>query len=214
MARIKSELTRVIKSIYEASDDVISFGDVDAIIYQAQVNSVCLAIPGDEIGDLPRIMGWYKWEEVLPHLSPDTRRAMSDAVNEERIRRANHKVELKMEHRIERQELRAAEQAALKEMEGMIFEEPKPALKPSYVGTYIYHKAEKRAKKVEPAVSEPRILELPRGWRIDLVHNRAVSPKGGEWVITKNLGKVWSLRNSRGTTMSIDINGHVDTMQH
>ena len=214
MARIKSELTRVIKSIYGASDDVIRFGDVDAIIYQAQVNSVCLAIPGDEIGDLPKIMGWYKWAEVLPCLSDETRKAIADAVVAERRRRADHKEELKEQHKIERQELMAAEKAALMEMEGMTFEEPKPAPKPSYVGTYIYHKAEKRAKKVEPAVSEPRILELPRGWRIDLVHNRAVSPKGGEWVITKNLGKVWSLRNSRGTTMSIDINGHVDTMQH
>lgn len=206
MARIKSELTRVIKSIYEASDDVIRFGDVDAIIYQAQVNSVCLAIPGDEIGDLPKIMGWYKWAKVLPCLSDETRKAIADAVVAERRLRADHKEELKEQHKIERQELMAAEKAALKEMESVTFEESKP----SYVGTYVYHKADKKAKKV----SEPTILELPRGWKINRSTRTATSPKGGLWSITKDLGNLWTLQNTRGTTMSIDINGHVDTMQH
>lgn len=207
----KSELTKIIRAIVMKSGEWFTIEDDVVFIYQAQINKVCFAVEPEEIGDHPINKGWYDWEDVLPGFSEDTQEEIREAIKAEKKHRAIVKVTKDYIRKVERQELRAAEKAALKEMEGMTFdEEPTP----SYVGTYVYHRAEKKAKKVEPKVSEPTELELPRGWKIDLVHSRAISPKGGEWAITKNLGNAWSLRNARGTTMTIDINGHVDTMQH
>lgn len=208
----KSELTKIIRAIVMKSGDYLTIGEDVVFIYQAQINKVCFAVES-EVGDHPINKGWYDWNDVLPGFSEDTQEEIREAIKAEKNHRAIEKVTKDYIRKVERQELRAAEKAALKEMESMTFdEEPTPT--PSYVGTYVYHRAEKKAKKVEPKVSEPTELELPRGWKIDLVHSRAISPKGGEWAITKNFGNAWSLRNARGTTMSIDINGHVDTMQH
>lgn len=207
----KSTLTTIIRSLLK--DEEITINDTPVFVYQAQVNSVCFASEPEELGDHPHNFGWYKWSEVLPQFSEDVRERVAIALNNERRLRESTKVIRKESAKVERQELRAAEKAALKEMEGMTFdEEPTPT--PSYVGTYVYHRAEKKAKKVEPKVSEPTELELPRGWRVQPKNLKAYSPKGGEWDIVGTFQNGWSLRNARGTSMSIDINGHVDTMQH
>lgn len=209
----KSELTKIIRAIVMKSGEWFTIGDDVVFIYQAQINRVCFAVEPEEIGDHPINKGWYDWEDVIPGFSENTQKEIREAIKAEKKHREIVKITKDYIRKVERQELRAAEKAALKEMEGMTFdEEPTPT--PSYVGTYVYHRAEKKAKKVEPKVSEPTELELPRGWRVQPKNLKAYSPKGGEWDIVGTFQNGWSLRNARGTSMSIDINGHVDTMQH
>ncbi len=196
----KSNLTHTIRQIL--SEEFITINDTPVFVYQAQINSVCFASEPEELGDHPINHGWYKWSEVIPQLDDDTRLKVADALLAERKLRESIKFTRKESAKVERQELRAAEMSALKEME--LFEEPAPAKKP----------APKKAKKPQSKVAEPKEIMLPRGWRVQPKNLKAYSPKGGEWDIVGTFQNGWSLRNARGTSMSIDINGHVDTMQH